>query len=296
MDIGDCRRIIEACFPDFIVQDIRSMQQGWDSFVVLVNSSHVFRFPLRPQTERCLRSEIRLLPQLSEVLPVAIPEFEYVWQGDDKQSLAFVGYPIIPGTALSESPPFRLKNTGQIAELLGRTLASLHSFPVSKSAEAGLKPGSAEQWRESYREMLARHEKNSFPLMEERLQSKCTGIFEDFLERDDYFTFEPVVIHGDLAPDAHILWDPETEDITGIVDWGDMRIGDPALDFTGIISDCGPDFALMVYSHYGFCNDPTFMDRAAWYTKFFGFYFIEYGQIIDDDSYIESGLKMLREV
>ena len=131
--------------------------------------------------------------------------------------------------------------------------------------------------------------------MEIDVQKKSIEIFDEFLDNDDYFKFEPVVIHRDLAPDAHILWNPETEEITGIIDWGDIEIGDPALDFTGLFCDCGPEFTKMVLANYKNNQDPTILERAAWYMKLFGFYYIEYGQTIDDNSYIKEGLKLIRE-
>lgn len=39
-----------------------------------------------------------------------------------------------------------------------------------------------------------------------------------------------VLIHGDIAP-RNLLADPETGRLTGIVDWGDAALADPAMDF-----------------------------------------------------------------
>jgi len=40
----------------------------------------------------------------------------------------------------------------------------------------------------------------------------------------------PVLIHGDIAP-RNLLADPETGRLTGLVDWGDAALADPAMDF-----------------------------------------------------------------
>ena len=41
-----------------------------------------------------------------------------------------------------------------------------------------------------------------------------------------------VVIHGDLVVE-HLLLDDETEQLSGIIDFGDVALGDPAQDFLG---------------------------------------------------------------
>jgi len=296
MDIKDYVRIIESAFPQFKINKVHTMQQGWDSFVVSVNETYVFRFPLRPLTEKCLDSEIKLLPELARVLPVPIPNFEYIWTGSKELPQMFVGYPMIQGVPLSIIPPFESTRKEEIAKLLGQTLTELHSYPTEKAVEAGLEPRNIQRWKEIHVEMLEKHRKISFPLMEPALQRKSMDIFEKYLENDEYFEFEPVLIHGDLAPDAHVLWEPEAEEITGIIDWGDIRIGDPALDFTGLLCDCGPEFTKMVLEYYKRPFGHTILERAAWYIKFSGFYHIEYGQIIGENSYIEEGLKLIREL
>lgn len=40
----------------------------------------------------------------------------------------------------------------------------------------------------------------------------------------------PVLVHGDIAP-QNLIADPDTGALTGIVDWGDAALDDPAVDF-----------------------------------------------------------------
>lgn len=299
MNIKDAKQAIENSFPDFEIHSIIANEiQGWDSFVAVVNDIYIFRFPTRARVIKQLGFEIKLLPQLAGKLPVSVPNLEYVWHGDKKQPQMFVGYTMIQGTVLSKKPPFEPARKKELAGILGQTLKELHTFPVEKALEADMKPTTAQSWREEYEGMLKRHEKNSFPLMEPELQDKCILLFDEFLENEEFFRFEPALHHGDLAPDDHIFWNPKTEEITGIIDWGDMRVGDPALDFTGILCDCGLEFTEMVLGEYSkdMPDDPTILERAAWYMKLFGFHNIEYGQLIKEDKWIEEGLEELRKI
>ena len=129
--------------------------------------------------------------------------------------------------------------------------------------------------------------------MNESLQKKAVLIWEGFLDNDDNFRFAPVVVHHDLSGDDHILCEPERAKITGIIDWGDVAIGDPAIDFTGLYWDCGEEFTNQVLAKYGGTVDQTFWERTVFYYKIGAFHEIEYGQLINDDVHIKNGLKSL---
>jgi aminoglycoside phosphotransferase (APT) family kinase protein len=49
----------------------------------------------------------------------------------------------------------------------------------------------------------------------------------------------PVFSHNDLGIE-HVLVDPGTATVTGVIDWGDAAIVDPAVDFGLIHRDLGP--------------------------------------------------------
>jgi aminoglycoside 2''-phosphotransferase len=78
-------------------------------------------------------------------------------------------------------------------------------------------------------------------------------------------------LHGDLCAD-HILFDPKKRVITGIIDWGDSTIGDPAFDFLGIIDDYDKNFAQQVLTNYLGPIDESFLIRAEFYSNLFPFF------------------------
>ena len=51
-------------------------------------------------------------------------------------------------------------------------------------------------------------------------------------------------------------------EISGIIDWGDTAIGDPAIDFTGLLASYGKDFVERVLSRYRGRVDASFRDRC----------------------------------
>ena len=50
-----------------------------------------------------------------------------------------------------------------------------------------------------------------------------------FLAEEWHFAFEPVLVHADLWQD-HILLKMQEQQVSGIIEFGDVGIGDPALD------------------------------------------------------------------
>jgi aminoglycoside phosphotransferase (APT) family kinase protein len=42
-----------------------------------------------------------------------------------------------------------------------------------------------------------------------------------------------VLVHNDLAAE-HVLGDPESGMPTGVIDWSDMALGAPVVDFAGL--------------------------------------------------------------
>lgn len=87
---------------------------------------------------------------------------------------------------------------------------------------------------------------------------KIEVFFKDFLDTNDS-NLDPVIIHSDFTSD-HILIDKSGK-LTGIIDFGDLAIGDRAFDFAGLYADYGKDFTEKVLDAYEGRIDPSFMAR-----------------------------------
>ena len=53
--------------------------------------------------------------------------------------------------------------------------------------------------------------------------------------------YTPVIIHGDLGV-YHILFDPTTQSISRIIDFGTAGLGDPATDVAVLLGNYGEEF------------------------------------------------------
>ncbi len=283
MNIKLCTEVIEKSFPQICIDKIVPVLGGWDSDVFEVNGKLIFRFPKWPVIESGMQKEIALLPELAKVLSVQIPNFEFIGKHN---RMVFVGYQKIPGLPLASCDFQR----GNLADQLAKTITEIHRFPVHKATK--LKVPYA-NWRSEYVEFYESVREKIFPLMKNPLPRKAASVWEGFLDNDDNFQFEPVFIHRDLSGDQHILCDPNGAEITGIIDWEDASVGDPAIDFTGVYWDCGEDFTRHVLAKYGGEVDETFWERVVFYYKIGAFHEIRYGQLINNDAHIKSGLDFL---
>ncbi|MHA2352464.1 MAG: phosphotransferase family protein, partial [Candidatus Thorarchaeota archaeon] len=105
-------------------------------------------------------------------------------------------------------------------------------------------------------------------------QRKWTeSIFNDFLEPDENFEFEPLIAHHDLYT-TNILVDPDALSLTGIIDFEDICLYDPAVDF--IFLREGVDLLKSLLQTYPHTIDPKLGDRVAYiFGKQPFFYFLK---------------------
>jgi aminoglycoside 2''-phosphotransferase len=315
------RRVIQSCFPGFEVRSISYLAEGWSSTVWEVNGSHVFRFPKRPEINPGLCKEIRLLPGLAPALPLPIPQFDFVWQGGPEYEGVFVGYPKLPGVELlpedgallsrledgemqqrSRPKDGETSPVAQVPRQLGEFLTSLHRFPLSRAIALGISSGDGASWREEYQTLFATVQQRVLPLLDEPTQDNLSRVWREFVDDPANFQFQPALIHRDLCGE-HILaepkarcssdlFDPGLGRITGIIDWEDAAIGDPAFDFTGLL-DFGQEFVQGVWAAYRGPRDGGMLDRARFYRAIVPCHEALFGLECGLPQHISAGLKEL---
>jgi len=78
----------------------------------------------------------------------------------------------------------------------------------------------------------------------------------------------PVLVHGDLSAE-HILFDPDTQRITGVIDFTDAIITTPLLDFVYLYRAYGRDFFERLLHQYGTGNEEAVLSGVellhGWY-------------------------------
>ena len=239
------RKILKSC-PDFAVEDIAKIGEGMDSEAYSVNDSYIFRFPKSAEVRQNLAKEIAALPILQEKLNFKIPNFEFAGIGN-----SFVGYRKIEGEFLSRDlfDSFSNAEQAKIQESLAGFLMTIHRQNIDEFTKLGIE---IQDFRADYKCDFEETQKNIFPLLSIEDQEFIAGQFQSYLENDENFSYQPVLLHNDLSSD-HILVDAETAQINGIIDFGDIGIGDGDYDLMCLHGDYGKDFVtrfLQFYSHF----------------------------------------------
>lgn len=214
--------LIREQFPGLGAR-IEPFGSGWDNTAYLVDGDIVFRFPRKQSTVELLEAETRAMPRLGPRLPLAVPVPEWVGRATEAYPWPFAGYRRLAGRT-ADAAELSEDERRAAAPVLARFLAALHA---SDPAGLGL-PGDTIH-RTSFDTRMG--------MLVERLRHlRESGVVDDpspwlrLFEAGDFPApaSNSRVVHGDLY--ARHLLVGEDRRIRGVIDWGDVHLGDPGID------------------------------------------------------------------
>jgi aminoglycoside phosphotransferase (APT) family kinase protein len=245
---------IRRAFPELRWTTSRLLTHGCDHDVLLLDERLIFRFPKRHDYLSRFGAEVRLLAAAGSKLPLIVPQYAHLPPAWD-----FGGYPRLPGRELRPEhvAAMATDKRKRISAQLGQFLTALHGLPIEIATEAGFEP---DYW------WSQPNTANRYDLIRSTLEPHLDAAEIGWL--DDQFAWylsrripkRAVILHGDLAPD-HLLFDPWQGELTGIIDFADVEIGDPAIDFAGLW-DYGERFADEALESYRGLVDPELRERS----------------------------------
>jgi aminoglycoside phosphotransferase (APT) family kinase protein len=240
---------------------------GWDNRATLVDGRWVERTPRFPDREPQLRRETKLLPWLAPQLPLPVPVPTVVSEDPFTVRYAYLPGGPCPGTAAAHG------------RAIGTFLRALHTVdPVGAMAHGLLDAESAfadaQETRDRMRaDVLCRLPHHLLPAGAE------------LLDRASRPPSDPRVVHADLGL-THIR--VTGEEVTGVIDWGDSCLGDPAIDLAATTMSAGPAFAEAVVAAYR--PDDDLLARALDWHLLGPWHEVLYGLGEGGPEYVESGL------
>ncbi len=252
----------------------------------------MFRFPKRADVEHQLFVETGVLPLLAAGTPVPIPSYSFQGVPSSLFPRHFAGYARlagVPGIGLTLTRTQFLR----LAPVLGDFLSFLHSFPVSTAAQFNVPTYASDVLIAEVRaEALSDlHRVRQVDL--DVPEMKWRSFLEAGVETDEQGSIRPTLVHNDLAAE-HILLDPATHEVTGIIDWSEISIGDPAIDFAGMFHCGGLDFLSAVLLHYRHHLDAGLRERARFFAVGRGIGDRVFGLEMHRPEYIDAGVRALR--
>lgn len=251
--------ILRKYFPSVEQNQIQSFNEGWDYLILVVNNEMVFRFPRREDYAKKLPIEVDFLKSFAHKSSVSVPELKL--HVDNKMGV-YATYTFISGVQFSSeiAASFNRENLLGVAKELGNFLTILHSFPVAKAKQIGIQElNPIAEWEKGLEEIKRR----VFPNINTTEQEWITQLYEKFLNNIRGNPFKVIVSHGDIMS-IHIIVDPDKQSLSGIIDFGDIEIADPAFDF-GFLDIYGHGFLAEVYINYKLPRDEHFDLRRKFY-------------------------------
>lgn len=256
MNLNDVKNAIIEQYPEFEGSKFVENTKGWSNYVLVVDDRYVFRMPRHDNSYVNLEIEKILLPYIKAKTEVKIPEFKYV--SDLNSEYSFIGYDMIEGQELSRQLLNEMDAASyeQLARQIGGFLESLHSVDIKSPIFKALRISN------QFQNLLQLEQKildQASQLLSDDEMAWTANLFDAFHNELCTFNNSFSLLHSDFTED-HILVN-DTYGLAGIIDFGDICIGDPAFDFAGIYSSYGKAFMERVLGYYHLHLDANFMRR-----------------------------------
>ena len=122
-------------------------------------------------------------------------------------------------------------------------------------------------------------------------QSNAVSI--GFSKKNSRRSKDVALVHCDLGCE-HILIEEDGATVTGLIDFEDMTIGDPTIDFVGIYVTFGMDAVERIRDGYKRTMDVHFVNRLRFYTWMASCHEAIYGLEEGKSDHVEEGISGLQ--
>ncbi|QYG92270.1 phosphotransferase [Iamia sp. SCSIO 61187] len=256
--------------------------QGTDHVAYDVDGAFVARVALDPdgETAAAIARERAVLDLVGPVSPVPVPE---VVAADPDAGVVVLRR--LPGASLLDEP---CRDVDAVVDQLAAFLTAVWSLPVDDGdglVEVDDVP------LEEYRAEAA----GTLERVAAALDEQQARLVAAFLAAPP--PAEPpglVLTHNDLGAE-HLLAAPDRATLTGVIDWSDAAVADPARDLGRIHRDLGPDAAARLIARLD-RDDPALAERAAFHARCALLEDLEFGLDGGDRRYRDAALGALVRV
>lgn len=284
------RALIEAQFPELAGASIDPLGEGWDNAAFLVGGEYVFRFPRRAVAAPLIAREIAILPMLAPKLPRAISAPQFAGTATGLYPWRFAGYRSFHGHPLSAGD-LDDAGYGRLAADLGIFLRALHRIDPAPAIAAGLPED--EIGRLDHTERMSKLDGRFAAL-------SAAGLIGDVAPLHDFLNaIAPqgprrdrlCIVHGDLY--AKHVFVGEDGGVQGVIDWGDIHLGDPAIDLSVAFELLPPQWRSAFVRAYGEIDERA-RELARYRAIYHAVLVAYYGYRIGNEETLRAGLTGLK--
>ncbi|MEM0156789.1 MAG: aminoglycoside phosphotransferase family protein [Thermoplasmataceae archaeon] len=290
MEREKLQNFLQSIFPEIDLTGSRIDTHGWDSRVLFLQSGRVVKFPLvenpgKLEREYCILKSVK--PLLGSLIPERISFVLKKYKGEEYGALS---YDAIRGITVDDAGPISRDMEISIWTQMERVLPAIHHHMPPCLSRCGIPSTGRQEWRDFYIRFLQEIKLQVFPILSNRLSDYLESQIMTFVENDENFDFVPRLIHGDIDP-RNLLWDSHSLRISGIIDWGDSMIGDPAFDYASMLFNerIGLQLIRNQRELSGCCPER----RIEFYHRMVPVYWIIYGLRNKMEKLVSEGIKEL---
>lgn len=276
------RAVLARDHPHLARHPLRSLGEGTDHIAFEADAKTIIRFA-KDGDGAALSREARLLRFVADRSPLPTPRPLYL-----HREHGYIGYRKVPGTPLlAFAADFDLRQWPGFAEAIGGFLSAINTLATAPlGADLAEEIAPLDEWHEEARQSFAR--------VRARIPGRFAGpIAAFFATTPPRGPVAPVFAHNDLGAE-HILVDRAARRVTGIIDWGDAALADPAYDLGKLYRDLGTETLDAILRHYTASDDTAALRaRAVFYGRCGLFEDLEYGLATARGEYVEKSLAAL---
>ncbi|MFE3054387.1 phosphotransferase family protein [Nocardia sp. NPDC059239] len=274
--------------PGFRVVSAVCLGQGLDNVSYEINGELIIRFSKECDPDRraeLVSGEARLLAVVASISPVPVPDPIFV--APERGCLA---YRKLAGRPMIDLPSgIRATHTDSVAAVMGEVLSALHATThgrIGDLVEIDVQP----------MQLWLTEAADNYAAVATALPSIHRRAAETFFSTPPPADCADIVFsHNDLGIE-HILFDPRAARVTGILDWSDVAMIDPAYDFGLLYRDLGPTaltIAMHTYRTRTRADEGTHA-RAEFYARCSVFEDLAYALRTGHTEYLDKSLDSLR--
>jgi aminoglycoside phosphotransferase (APT) family kinase protein len=248
VDEALARALVAAQFPQCAAAKVERGGAGWDVDVWRFGDV-AFRFPRRAIAVPLVENELRVLRRLAPLLPVGVPRPTLIGAPSARFAAPFYGHPWLAGQT-ADRAPLNDASRAALAVETARLLGRLHAID----------PRAVDAPRDPFRGDLSRRAARALARLE-ALPPRQVAAARRLLDPPppDASGVATTLLHGDLYA-RHLLVDGARR-LTGVIDWGDVCHGDPAIDLAIAYTLVGAGVREAFFAAYG-PVDPATRRRA----------------------------------
>jgi aminoglycoside 2''-phosphotransferase len=223
--------------------------------------NQIVRVARHPEAAVALRREACVLVAVANRLPLPVPRPTYY---QPSGCPPFSMHDEVVGTILTRDNWIRMPAAARekAARDLAAFLRTLHTIPTAVGLECGLMQFDSSEYAHTLREAASAV---VYPLLNDETQQSLDATLTLWSFPAGDGAPPRALLHCDIAP-GHLLCDESTGRLTGVIDFGDIALGDPARDFIYIYEDYGPAILADVLSHYSDRGAPSLLPEIRkWY-------------------------------